>query len=418
MPLPKNFSETRFLLVIAMVQFINVLDFIMVMPLGPDLAKGLGIPLQHMGYIGGSYTMAAALCGFVCSLFLDNFDRRRVILVTLLGLSFATILPAFVKSFEMLIFARVLAGLFGGPLTAASLSMLADVIPVARRGTATGKVMGAFSVAMVFGVPFGLELSRRFSWHAPFITLGTMAFICFVFAWKFLPKSVNEVSIDNLSVRIDKMKLTFQSKLAWSSWGFTSMAMIAGFIVIPNIAPHVQFNMHYPRENLWIIYMAGGVCSFFSTRLFGVLIDKSGATFASMLSFVIVTVAVLAGFVFYPYGVHPLFLTVGFMVGMTARNVAGQTLSSQVPLPAQRASFMSIQTAMTHGTSAIGAFIGSLILAQGPNMTLLHVERMAFLSIAVSALVPLLFWRTETLLKHRKTHAQTPEIALASPTAE
>ena len=418
MSLPKNFSENRFLLVIAAVQFINVLDFMMVMPLGPDLAKALHIPMQHMGYIGGSYTLAASICGFISALFLDRFDRKRVILITLLGLSFATILPAFATNIETLIFARVLAGCFGGPLTATSLSMLADVIPVARRGAATGKVSGAFSIASVLGVPFGLQLSQMFGWQSPFYTLGFMALIAFFMAQFFLPKNINEKSVDNLSLRIKKMGETFRSKLAWSSWGIVILAMIAGFIVIPNISPHVQFNMHYPRSQLGLLYMAGGVCSFFSMRYVGVLVDRTSATRVSLFSTSLLIITLLMGFVFYAVHLPPMFFFIGFMVAMTARNVASQTLSSQVPMPSQRASFMSILTAMTHGASAIGAFIGSMILVQGPDMTLLHVERMAWLSIGISVFIPVLFWYTEKLLKQRNAHPATPEVALAVPATE
>lgn len=419
MALPEKFSESRFLLIIALVQLINTLDFVMVMPLGPDLAKGLNIPLHHMGYVGGSYTLAAAICGFICSIFLDRFDRKRVVLVSLFGLSLATILPAFATSMEMLIAARVLAGVFGGPLISSTLSFLADVIPVSRRGAATGKVMAAFSIASIFGIPFGLELSRRFSWHAPFITLGIMAFITFALAWRFLPSGANEKTTGMISDQLKIMKKTFQSNLAWSSWGFTSMAMIAGFIVIPNIAPHMQFNMGLPRDDLWIVYMAGGLFSFFSTRLIGSLVDRYSASLLSFFCFLIVSIAVLGGFIFYPYGFSPMALTVGFMVGMTGRNVVGQTLSSQVPIPSQRASFMSIQMAMTHAACAVGSFIGSLILVEGPNMTLLHVDRMAYLSIAISILVPVLIWRTETLLNLRKKQvAETPEVALTIPAAD
>ncbi len=53
-------SESRFVLLVGAVQLVNVLDFMMVMPLGPDFAKGLGIPTSEIGYIGGSYTAAAA----------------------------------------------------------------------------------------------------------------------------------------------------------------------------------------------------------------------------------------------------------------------------------------------------------------------------------------------------------------------
>ena len=76
-------QERRLTLVIAAVQFINILDFMMVMPLGPDFAKALDIPVAHIGYIGGSYTAAASVAGLLGSLFLDRFDRRKALAVAM-----------------------------------------------------------------------------------------------------------------------------------------------------------------------------------------------------------------------------------------------------------------------------------------------------------------------------------------------
>lgn len=417
MALPKNFSEGKFLFIIAVVQFINTLDFIMVMPLGPDLAKGLNIPLQHMGWIGGSYTMAASITGFIAALFLDRFDRRRVILISLFGLGIATMLPALAWNTESLIFARVLAGICGGPLTASAGAMVADIIPSHRRGAASGKTMGAFSVASVLGLPFGLELSSRFSWHAPFLSLGVIALIAFVLAWRFLPAGVNEKSPPILSQQLTRMGKTFRDKLSWNCWGIMIVAMIAGFMVLPNLSTHIQNNMHYPRADLGFLYMVGGTVTFCCTRFIGRLVDKSGGTLVSMISVVLMTLGLTVGVLFYQYGVHPLFLTVAFSLGMTTRNIAAQTIASQVPLPDQRASFMSINTAMTHGSASIGAFIGSLIVAQGPNMELLHMDRLVLLSIGLSLFIPVFFMRTEKLLKQRKTQpAPIPDIALTTIT--
>ena len=52
-------SETAIVALVAAVQFVNILDFLMVMPMGPDFAVALGIPSSKLGYIGGSYTAAA-----------------------------------------------------------------------------------------------------------------------------------------------------------------------------------------------------------------------------------------------------------------------------------------------------------------------------------------------------------------------
>ena len=68
--------------------------------------------------------------------------------------------------------ARVIAGAFGGPATSLSLSIIADVVPPARRGRAMGAVMGAFSIASVLGVPLGLWLARLGGWRMPFLVVA------------------------------------------------------------------------------------------------------------------------------------------------------------------------------------------------------------------------------------------------------
>src|SRR5688572_22719428 len=83
-------SERVIVLLVGAVQFVNVLDFMMVMPLGPDFAAALGIATSHIGVVGGSYTLAAAASGLIGSLFLDRFDRRLALGVAMLGLVVGT----------------------------------------------------------------------------------------------------------------------------------------------------------------------------------------------------------------------------------------------------------------------------------------------------------------------------------------
>src|SRR4051812_10438109 len=97
----------------------------MVMPLGPDFARALGIPNSDLGMVGGSYTAAASISGLTGALFLDRFDRRRALAVAMLGLVIGTFAGGFATSFATMMAARVLAGTFGGPATSLSLSIIA-----------------------------------------------------------------------------------------------------------------------------------------------------------------------------------------------------------------------------------------------------------------------------------------------------
>src|SRR5216684_4081363 len=179
--------ERAIVFLIAAVQFVNILDFVMVMPMGPDFAAALGIPSSKLGMIGGSYTAAAAVSGLAGSFFLDRFDRRPALGIAMLGLVLGTALGGAATGLPSLMGARLLAGLFGGPATSLSFSIIADVVPAQRRGKAMGMVMGAFSIAAVLGVPAGLELARRLGWRAPFLGVAGLGLLVACFAVFYLP---------------------------------------------------------------------------------------------------------------------------------------------------------------------------------------------------------------------------------------
>ena len=72
-------GERAIISLIGAIQFVNVLDFMMVMPLGPDLAAGVGIPVSRLGLLRFSYAAAACCAGALGALFLDRFGRRSAL---------------------------------------------------------------------------------------------------------------------------------------------------------------------------------------------------------------------------------------------------------------------------------------------------------------------------------------------------
>src|SRR6185295_14532967 len=94
-PHPLSINEKSLILLVGLVQFVNILDFMMVMPLGPDFARALAIPAGDIGEIGGAYTFAAAISGLIAALFLDQYARKPALLFFLTGLMGATFAGAF-----------------------------------------------------------------------------------------------------------------------------------------------------------------------------------------------------------------------------------------------------------------------------------------------------------------------------------
>jgi predicted MFS family arabinose efflux permease len=390
--------ELAVVLLVAAVQFVNILDFVMVMPMGPDFAAALGIPSSRLGLIGGSYTAAAAVAGLVSSLFLDRFDRRAALGVAMLGLVLGTALGGLATGLGTLMMARMVAGAFGGPATSLSLSIVADVVPPERRGRAMGIVMGSFSIAQVLGVPAGLELARRFGWTAPFFVVAGIGLLIAVVAVFLLPPLRAHLAERHEEVPASQL---FTQRNVLLSWVMTFMVMAAGFVLIPNISAYVQYNLGYPRSRLGLLYFIGGTVSLIGLQLAGRFTDRFGSFRVGTAGTLLLTLTIFGGFVLSPPVLPAAGIFVAFMLAMSFRNVAYNTLTSQVPRSGERARFMSIQSAVQHGASAAGAFFAAQLLTELPGGALVGVERIAFISIGLTLTLPAFLFAVETAVRRR-----------------
>jgi predicted MFS family arabinose efflux permease len=404
-------SERTVIFLIGAVQFVNILDFMIVLPLGPFFAGPLAIPPSRIGVIGGSYTAAAALSGIACSFFLDRFDRRKALATAMAGLVMATALGGFSSGLGSMMFARILAGLFGGPATSLSLSIVADVIPAERRGKALGAVMGAAAIAAVLGVPAGLELARWGGWRLPFFSVAGLGLVLLPIAISSLPPLVGHLA----AARTKGSAVGFVSLLSRPLVQLSAVATIAvmasGFLVIPMVAPYLVFNLGFPAKDLKWIYMTGGGLSFVVLRLIGALVDRFGSTRLAAVGTAVFLIVSWFAFVAYDPRIPVTALFVLFMMGMNFRMAPYQTLISKVPAPSERASFMSLMGAVQHLSTSAGALFSSVILSTGEGGVLVGVRRLGLTAMAVASVVPALFWLVERRVRRAP---QAPVVVVAA----
>ncbi len=378
-------SERSVLFLVGAVQFVNILDFMMVMPLGPDFADALGMPAAAIGQVGGAYTASAAVSGLLGAFVLDRFDRRVALAVAVFGLVLGTAAGGFATGLGTLLLARVVAGFFGGPATSLAMSIVTDLVPPERRGQALGKVMGAFAAASVLGVPAGLELARLAGWRAPFFAVAALGLLINAGAIWLLPPMRGHLARTEAHPNV--LDLLGRPVVRWS-YLLTACTFMAGFILIPNVSTYVQGNLGYPRDRLGVLYLVGGLFSFVGLRALGKLVDRFGSVAVGTAATVGMIAITLAWFVDYHPAVPILLLFVAFMVTSSGRNVAYNTLVSKVPRPHERARFMSVQSAVQHMAAAVGAFLSAELLVQHPDGSLGGVGRVAWASIVIAALTP------------------------------
>ncbi len=407
--MPSRFTPRQWaiVLLIAAVQFVNILDFVIIMPLGPIFADALGITADKLGYINASYTAAACVSGLVGSLFLDRFDRRKALAVSMAGLVLGTIAGGAAVDLPTLLATRVIAGLFGGPATSLAFSIIADSIPNHLRGRAMGTVMGAFSVASVLGVPGGLWVAETVSWRAPFFCVGGIGFFVVLGAIALLPPMTGHLKEKRAQVAYTVL---LTRPIVQLSYLMTATVMMAGFMLIPNMASYMQDNLDFPRRLIKFAYMLGGVMSFFATQVGGRLVDRFGSF---RIGAVGTALTVLTVYLFYfralaqppPWAVYLSFMM--FMLGNGLRNVSYNTLTTKVVEPEVRARFQSLQSAVQHGAAAVAAFLSAQLLARGlrpidlpgaSEWVLVGMPRVALMSMMLSAVIPILLLVVESRL--------------------
>jgi predicted MFS family arabinose efflux permease len=396
----RTLTERRLLLLIGAVQFVNVLDFMMVMPLGPDFAQALGISNSRLGLVGAIYTAAAAISGMVGALVLDRFDRRRALAVMLGGLVLGTAAGALATGLGSMLAARLVAGTFGGPATALALAIVSDVVPLDRRGRAMGAVTGAFAVASVLGVPAGLELARAGGWRMPFFAVAGLGAVLVAAVIVILPPLRTHIEARSTSTS-STGELLRQPAVALSLAG-TAILMIAQFALVPNIAAYWQFNLGYPRERLGLLFVAGGLVSFATMRVAGQLADRVGAAVTIAGGTALYVAVLFATFIFPIQPPPALALFVGFMAASSFRMVPMQALSSLVPDPEQRGRFMSLQSVVQHLAAAAGAFVAANVLRELPGGRLERMDTVAGSAAALAAAVPALMWLVESRVRRRE----------------
>jgi predicted MFS family arabinose efflux permease len=249
---PMQKKEKIILLLLATLNFTHILDFMIMMPLGNHLIPYFQISGQKFSVILASYSVSACIASLIASFFVDNFDRKKVLLFGYTGFLTCTILCGLAPTANTLTAARIIAGLFGGLIGAQVLSIVADTFPYERRGTAMGYLMTAFSVASIIGVPMGLLLADKFSWHAPFLLVGGMGVLVIPLLIRFIP-TMNFHLINRPDTNPGftlTLQHVFAGKKQMIALMFSAFLMMGHFLIIPFITPYMEFNVGFERSQI------------------------------------------------------------------------------------------------------------------------------------------------------------------------
>ena len=375
------------------VHFCLIVDFMILMPLGPQLMRLLGVVPRQFSLLVSAYTFAAGLMGIAASFFIDRLDRKRAMVIFFAGFTLGNLACALSNQYEYLLLARCVTGLFGGVVGSTLFSITSDSVSVEKRGTATGIILSAFALASILGVPLCIFLANRLTWHAPFFFLVLVAFAILLAILVWLEKMDAHLTGASTSLRqsIGEFKALISRKGSVLSLFFMAFLILGHFTIIPFLFPSFVINAGISEARLPAVYLVGGFASLISSVFFGKLADKHGKkrVFSTSLLVSLIPIVWITHAGVSSLGVVILMASTFFVV-MGGRMAPAMALMTAMVASRNRGAFLSLVSSIQQLAAALAAYISGLLVTQTADGRLIGFASVGYWAVGFSLIALIL----------------------------
>jgi predicted MFS family arabinose efflux permease len=396
--LTSQFSGYQKLVVamLAFLQFAVILDFMLMSPLGAVIMPALSITPVQFGMVVSAYAFAAGASGLLTAGFADRFDRKKLLLFFYVGFILGTLWCGLAQSFESLLMARIVTGLFGGVIGSVVLAIATDLFPPQMRGRVMGLIQTAFAASQVLGIPFGLYLSNHWNWHVPFFAMAAMGAIGgLLVAWQMKPVA-DHLKVPQERSAFGHLLHTVTEPRYLLAFVTVTFLATGGFMLMPFSSAFTVGNLGIAIASLPTIYLVTGLATIFV----GPLVGKAADRFGKLRVFFIGTALTIIMVLIYTHlGVTSLplviVINVVLFIGIFSRMIPFQALMSQVPAPTQRGSFNAINSSIQQLSGGLASLVAGHIVQLGADGRILHYDIAGYVVIATSLTTAFLLWRLQ-----------------------
>lgn len=174
---------------------IDVTGLGLIIPVFPELiVKLTGVTISRASEWGGWLTTVYAVMQLFCAPIIgnlsDQYGRRPVLLIALLGFGIDYLFMAFAPTIWWLFLSRVIAGITGSSFTTAS-AYIADVSTPETRAQNFGLLGAAFGLGFIIGPSIG-GLLAEYGLRVPFIVAAGLCLLNALYGYLVLPESLSK----------------------------------------------------------------------------------------------------------------------------------------------------------------------------------------------------------------------------------
>ncbi len=368
--------------ILAITVFTVVLDFMVLSPLGAQLLRLLNISTGQFGLVVSVYALSAGASGLLAAGFADKYDRKKLLLFFYAGFIIGTLMCGFANTYNLLLVARIITGIFGGVISSISFAIITDLFPIEKRGRVMGFVQLSFAVSQVIGIPVGLYLAHLYDWHAPFIAIVILSVVVFFAIWKWMQPINKHIGLYKDKNAFVHLYQTITNKQYLKGFSATALLSLGGFMLMPFSAAFLVYNIKITEAQLPLVFMFTGICTMIAGPLIGKFTDQFGKyrmfTFGTIVS--IIMVYIYTNMIEMPM-YQVIIINCILFIGITSRMISGSALMTAVPEAQDRGAFMGINSSIQQIAGGIASLFAGFIVVQSANQSLQHFNWLGYVVI-------------------------------------
>ena len=398
----KQFTSYQKMMIafIAILQFTVILDFMVLSPLGPFLMKDLQLEPNRFSLVVSAYAFSAFASAILTAGFADKFDRKKILLVFYTGFIVGTFFCALSVTYNQLLLARIVTGLFGGVIGSIGFAIITDLFAPEQRGRVMGFVQMAFAASQILGIPIGLVLANWYNWHFPFYAIVCFSIVVgFIIGFKMKPITAHIASNVGKNAFVHLIK-TVSNRRYIRGFLATTLLATGGFMLMPFGSEFATKNLEISTDSLPLLYAITGLFTIVSSPFIGKFSDQFGK-FRMFVVGTILTITFVA--IYTELGPTPLWLAIVLNVilfmGISARMIPASALMTSVPSAEDRGAFMSINSAVQQLSGGIASAVAGMIVYKNAAGKMMNYPTLVFVVIASMIVAVFLIRQLEVMLK-------------------
>ena len=240
-PAPRSASRVdanAVLALVAVAQFMVVLDATVVNVALPTIKRDVGFSEQSLSWVLNAYTLIFGGFLLLGGRLADRLGRRRLFVAGIAVFSGASLICGVSQSEGMLLVARGLQGLGGAMVSPAALSIILTTFAEGPERNRALAVWGAIAGAGgAIGLLLGGVIVEVLSWRWVFFINVPIGAVVLALAPRIVPESRSESAAEGgydvegaVAITLGTIALVF-TLIKADSWGWTSARTLAGFAV-------------------------------------------------------------------------------------------------------------------------------------------------------------------------------------------